>query len=226
MANIQGEQSLVQKAKNTKQVPPISELVNDEKNTLVIHASKNKSSEEINSEQNISENKDLDNEHPTKKLNSLINYSTPHHPTTLQLLPESQHLRETNLKEREMKRLAYHKAEKEKLEESLRKILNPANVRAQTHKLAEYEAKKAKMLKEYNDFINLRADELPATKISSRISLSHDATMRITRGNDPLNVVVHNNFRLNSLAFVEWLDVHAIASKIKSKSNDQLLKTS
>ncbi|GJY71521.1 hypothetical protein Tco_0475224 [Tanacetum coccineum] len=71
MANIHGEQSLVQKAKNTEQFPPISELVNVEKNALVIHASENKSSKEINSEQNISENKDLDDEHPTKKLKFL-----------------------------------------------------------------------------------------------------------------------------------------------------------
>ncbi|GJT98749.1 CBS domain-containing protein CBSCBSPB3-like protein [Tanacetum coccineum] len=90
--------------------------------------------------------------------------------------------------------------------------------------MAEYEAKRAKMLKEYNDCINQRADELPIMKISYRISSSHDATMRITRGNDPLNLVVHNKFRLNTLGFSEWLEVHALASKTKSKSNDQLLK--
>ncbi|GKB76750.1 hypothetical protein Tco_0943645 [Tanacetum coccineum] len=61
-------------------------------------------------------------------------------------------------------------------------------------------------------------------KANYRIISSHDATMRITRGNDLLNVVVNNKFRLNTLGFSEWLEVHALASKIKSKSNDQLLK--
>nr|GEX75614.1 hypothetical protein [Tanacetum cinerariifolium] len=42
---------------------------------------------------------------------------------------------------------------------------------------------------------------------SYRISSSHDATMRIIRGKDPLNVVVHNKFRLNTLGFSEWLEV-------------------
>ncbi|GKF65678.1 hypothetical protein Tco_0192195, partial [Tanacetum coccineum] len=102
---------------------------------------------------------------------------------------------------KEMKRLADLKAEKEKLEESLRKILNPATVRAQIQKMTKFEAKRAKMLKDYNDCINRRAGKLPITKINYRISSSHEAMMRITRGNDPLNVVVNNNVRLNSSGF-------------------------
>ncbi|GKC23708.1 hypothetical protein Tco_1025858 [Tanacetum coccineum] len=82
------------------------------------------------------------------------------------------------------------------------------------------------MLKEYNDCINQRADELPIMKISYRVSSSNNATMRITRVNDPLNVVVHDKFRLKRLGFSEWLEVHALAFKTKSKSNDQLAKTS
>nr|GEY22683.1 hypothetical protein [Tanacetum cinerariifolium] len=88
----------------------------------------------------------------------------------------------------------------EKLEESLKMIMNPANIKAQAQKIAEYEAKRTKMLKEYNDCINQRADELPIRKIS--YSSSNDATMRITRGNDPLNVVIHDKFILTTLGLV------------------------
>nr|GEV93947.1 hypothetical protein [Tanacetum cinerariifolium] len=73
---------------------------------------------------------------------------------------------------KEMNRLADLKAEKEISDESFRKMLNPAIVRAQTQKMAEYEAKRAKMLKEYNDCINQRANELAIMKISYRISSS------------------------------------------------------
>ncbi|GKA53424.1 hypothetical protein Tco_0746739 [Tanacetum coccineum] len=106
---------------------------------------------------------------------------------------------------KEMKRLPDLKAENEKSEKSLKRIMNPVNIKAQAQEIAEYEAKRAKMLKEFNDCINQRADELPITKISYRVSSSYDVTMRITRGNDPLNVVVHDKFRLNTLGFSEWL---------------------
>ncbi|GKG32959.1 hypothetical protein Tco_0430469, partial [Tanacetum coccineum] len=116
------------------------------------------------------------------------------------------------------------KVKKEKSEEYLKKMLNPATVKAQTLKMAKHEVKRAKMLKEFNDCINKRANQLPIIKIIYRITSSQDATMRITRGNDLLNVVVHDKFRLKSLGFSEWLEIHALASKIKRKSNDQLLK--
>ncbi|GJR93458.1 hypothetical protein Tco_0265632 [Tanacetum coccineum] len=102
--------------------------------------------------------------------------------------------------------------------------MNLANIKAQAQKIAEYEVKRAKILNEYNDCINQRADELPIMKITYRVSSSNDATMRIIRGNDPLNVVVHDKFRIKTLGFSEWIEVHSLASKTKSKSNDQLLK--
>nr|GEW86438.1 hypothetical protein [Tanacetum cinerariifolium] len=71
---------------------------------------------------------------------------------------------------------------------------------------------------------NEKVDELPITKIGYRVTSSNDATMRITRGKNPLNVVVNDKFRLKTLGFSEWLKVHALASKTKRKSNDQLLK--
>ncbi|GJR91741.1 hypothetical protein Tco_0215752 [Tanacetum coccineum] len=125
---------------------------------------------------------------------------------------------------KEMKRLADLKVDKEKSKESLKRIMNLANIKAQAQKIAKYEAKRANMLKEYNECINQRADDLPITKSSYRISSSHEALMRITKGNNLLNVVVHNKFRLNTLGFSEWLEVHALASKTTSKSNNQLLK--
>ncbi|GKA99323.1 hypothetical protein Tco_0827260 [Tanacetum coccineum] len=125
---------------------------------------------------------------------------------------------------KEMKRLADLKAEKEKSQKSLMKILNRATIKAQTNKIVEHEANRVKMMKEYNNCINGRVDELPITKISYRDSSSHEASMRITRGNDPLNIMVYEKFRLNILGFSEWLEIQALASKSKSKLNDQLLK--
>ncbi|GJV24001.1 hypothetical protein Tco_1376696 [Tanacetum coccineum] len=49
--------------------------------------------------------------------------------------------------------------------------------------------------------------------------------MKITRGDNPLNLIVHPNFRLKSLGFSEWLEVHALASKKTGKSNDMLLQS-
>ncbi|GJU95441.1 hypothetical protein Tco_1320197 [Tanacetum coccineum] len=85
---------------------------------------------------------------------------------------------------KEMKRLADLKAKKEKSEESLKRIMNPANIKAQAQKIAE-----------------------------------------ITRANDPLNVTMHERFRLKTLSFSEWLEVHSLASKTKSKSNNLLLQS-
>ncbi|GKA56005.1 hypothetical protein Tco_0755077 [Tanacetum coccineum] len=48
--------------------------------------------------------------------------------------------------------------------------------------------------------------------------------MRITRDNQPLNLIVYDKFVLKMLGFSEWVEVHALASKVRSKSNDLLLK--
>ncbi|GKC31189.1 hypothetical protein Tco_1038483 [Tanacetum coccineum] len=94
----------------------------------------------------------------------------------------------------EIKRLEFLKAEKEKSEKKL-KVLTPKQLRAQAEELAAYEAKRVKMMEEYNHCINFRADPLHITKISCRM-----------------------------LGFSEWLEIHALASKVKIKSNDLLLK--
>ncbi|GKD47645.1 hypothetical protein Tco_1276621, partial [Tanacetum coccineum] len=51
------------------------------------------------------------------------------------------------------------KQEKEKSEESLQKIKNPTNIQAQVKKILEYEAKRAKILTEYNYYITFRANQ-------------------------------------------------------------------
>ncbi|GKA95361.1 retrovirus-related pol polyprotein from transposon TNT 1-94 [Tanacetum coccineum] len=95
-----------------------------------------------------------------------------------------------------------------------------------TLKLAEYEAKRSKMIKEYNDCITKRLDPLPITKISYIINRStKDATMRITRNNDPTTLTVYENFALKMLGLTEWIEVHALASKGKSQSNNYLLQS-
>nr|GEW54346.1 hypothetical protein [Tanacetum cinerariifolium] len=81
------------------------------------------------------------------------------------------------------------------------------------------------MLEEYNHQISFRADPPPITKIIYAVSSHKEATMKIVRGDNPLNLIVHPNFRLKSLSFSEWLEVHAFASKKTGKSNDMLLQS-
>ncbi|GJW07130.1 hypothetical protein Tco_1569553 [Tanacetum coccineum] len=134
-------------------------------------------------------------------------------------------LEEAEAQVSEIKRLAELKAEEEKSERSLIKIINPANIQAQAVKMAEYEAKRAKMLAEYNHYITYRADKRPIIKINYRIDrVFKDATMRIKRDNQPLSLVVFEKFRLKPLGFSEWIEVHTLASKEKGKAIDTLLK--
>ncbi|GJT03441.1 hypothetical protein Tco_0824610 [Tanacetum coccineum] len=118
-----------------------------------------------------------------------------------------------------MKRLADLKAEREKSEKKLKK-LSLADIQAQAQKLAKFEAKRKKLLDEYNHYIIYRADKLLITKIIYKIDrVTKDATMRIERNKQPLSLTVHENFKLKQLGFNEWIEIHALASKVKSKSN-------
>ncbi|GKC74228.1 hypothetical protein Tco_1120111 [Tanacetum coccineum] len=110
---------------------------------------------------------------------------------------------------KELKRISDLKAEKEKSKQELRKLLNPATLKAQAHKWTKHKAKKAKMMEEYKHQISFRADTLPITKISYVVNSRKEATIKITRGDNPLNLIVHPNFRLKQLVFSEWLEVHA-----------------
>ncbi|GKA65636.1 hypothetical protein Tco_0765343 [Tanacetum coccineum] len=83
-------------------------------------------------------------------------------------------------------------------------------------------------LEEYNNQIKeLKriTDPLLITTISYVVNSNKEATMKITRGENPLNLIVHPSFRLNSLGFSEWLEVHALACKKTGKSNDMLLQS-
>ncbi|GJX29649.1 hypothetical protein Tco_0237728 [Tanacetum coccineum] len=81
------------------------------------------------------------------------------------------------------------------------------------------------MLERYNHYITFRADKLPITKISYKINnATKDATMRIERNKQPLSLTFYEKFVLKKLGFSEWIEIHALASKVKSKSNDLLLK--
>ncbi|GKE12557.1 hypothetical protein Tco_1416108 [Tanacetum coccineum] len=104
-------------------------------------------------------------------------------------------------------------------------MFNQATLKAQAKKWSEHEAKKAKILEEYNHQISFRVDPLPITKISYVANTNKEATMKITRGDNPLNLNVHPNFRLKSLGFSKCLEVHALASKNTRKSNDMLLQS-
>nr|GEV11830.1 ribonuclease H [Tanacetum cinerariifolium] len=67
---------------------------------------------------------------------------------------------------RELKRLEDLKAKNERSKQKLRKMFNPATLKAHAQKWTEHEAKIAKMIEEYNHKISFRANTLPITKIS------------------------------------------------------------
>nr|GEZ54310.1 hypothetical protein [Tanacetum cinerariifolium]GEZ59117.1 hypothetical protein [Tanacetum cinerariifolium] len=86
-------------------------------------------------------------------------------------------------------------------------------------------AKKVKMMEEYNHLISFIADPLPITKIIYVVNTNKEATMKVTRGDNPLNLIVYPNFRLRTMGFSEWQEVHALVSKKNEKSNDMLLQS-
>ncbi|GJS79118.1 hypothetical protein Tco_0728999 [Tanacetum coccineum] len=91
----------------------------------------------------------------------------------------------------------------------------PKNAK-EAKRLVEYEAKRANMLEEYTYYINHRAAQLAIIKITHRINNStKEASMRITRNNDPLNLSVYDKFVLKMLGFSKWLKIYALASKVK-----------
>ncbi|GJV38099.1 hypothetical protein Tco_1410576 [Tanacetum coccineum] len=133
-------------------------------------------------------------------------------------------IKEARAQMEEIKRLADLKAKKEKSEKRL-KVLTTEELKAETAELAAYEAKRAKMLKEYNHCISFRDGPLPITKINYMVNNStNKATMRITRNNQPLNYKIYDKFVLKMLGFSEWLEVFEVAFKNHNKSNNQLLK--
>ncbi|GJS23261.1 hypothetical protein Tco_0451893 [Tanacetum coccineum] len=108
-------------------------------------------------------------------------------------------LEDTKAQMEEIKRLADLKAEKEKYEKKLKRVLITQELKAQAVELAAYKAKRAKMM-EYNHCINFRDDPLPITKFNYRVNNStKEVTMRIVRNNQPLNLMVYEKFVLKKL---------------------------
>ncbi|GKC19939.1 hypothetical protein Tco_1022089, partial [Tanacetum coccineum] len=58
-------------------------------------------------------------------------------------------------------------------------------------------------------------DPLPITKISYKVNnFTKEASMRITKDNQPLNLIVYDKFILKMLGFSEWVEAHALTSKL------------
>ncbi|GJT81241.1 hypothetical protein Tco_1055583 [Tanacetum coccineum] len=134
-------------------------------------------------------------------------------------------LKEAKLQMQEVKRLADLKAKKEKSEKKLRKVMTPKQLRAQAEELAAIEAKRVKMMDEYNHYINFRDGPLPITNFSCKIRKSTNiASMKVTRNKQPLNYNIFNNFKFKKLGFKELLELHDLASNKKNASNDLLLR--
>nr|GEX56894.1 notchless protein homolog [Tanacetum cinerariifolium] len=87
-----------------------------------------------------------------------------------------------------------------------RRLLEDILVSWDGYQLTEHEAKKANMIEEYKQHISFRVDQLPITKINYVFNPNKEATMKIFRGDNPLNLVIHPNFRLMSLGFSEWIE--------------------
>nr|GEZ20709.1 hypothetical protein [Tanacetum cinerariifolium] len=64
-----------------------------------------------------------------------------------------------------------------------------ATLKAQAQKWIEHEAKKAKIIEEYNHLISFRADQMPIIKIIYVVNPNKEATMKITIGDNPLNLI-------------------------------------
>ncbi|GJY93273.1 hypothetical protein Tco_0509055 [Tanacetum coccineum] len=130
----------------------------------------------------------------------------------------------------EMKRLKALKTEKEKSKMKLKKVMTLTKIKAQAQRLAEYEAKRAKMLKEYNHYITYRADPPLINKMGYRISnVSKEATMRTERNNQPLSLTVYEKYVLKILGFSipplpELLDFGLSTAEKKQKRSSEIIK--
>ncbi|GJV56825.1 hypothetical protein Tco_1457830 [Tanacetum coccineum] len=129
-------------------------------------------------------------------------------------------LEETKAHMEAIKRLEFLKTEKEKSEKRL-KVLTPKELEAHAAELTAYEAKRSKILQEYNHCITFRANPLPITKIGYKVNNStKEASMRITRYNLPLNLTVRsksNGLLLKNLkAKFQWVKTQAAKLGIPS----------
>ncbi|GJY22242.1 hypothetical protein Tco_0394808 [Tanacetum coccineum] len=139
-------------------------------------------------------------------------------------------IKEANAQMEEIKRLAALKLEKEKTEKRLKKVMTRDEIKAQVEELAAYEAKRVKLLKEYNHCITFRDDPLPITKISYRRENEfHLATT-------PRLIIIHNAINVNSeiakemyhmmIYVIEARDDHVEVRKISVSKPKFLIKMS
>ncbi|GJV57932.1 hypothetical protein Tco_1458937 [Tanacetum coccineum] len=200
----------------TEQVPLMS-------SALIVHTSKEKGSEK----------KTLEEEPPSKRLNLFQTTSSEYSPTP----PKDENKGKGIATKEEPMKLLMPLIEQggsdpkmlnlhqfSIFDKKLKK-LSPTQIQAQAQKLAEFEAKRKKMLDEYNHYITYKADKLPITKISYKINrVTKDATIRIERNKQSLILTVYEKFVLKQLGFIEWIEIHALEFKVKSKYNDLMLK--
>ncbi|GJR79534.1 hypothetical protein Tco_0150319 [Tanacetum coccineum] len=105
-------------------------------------------------------------------------------------------------------------------------MFNQATLKAHAQKWTEHDVKKAKMMEEYDHQISFRADQLSITKISYVVNPNKQATMKITRGDNPLNLVVRPNFRLKTLGVPPppALTTFRMTAKDKKRKRTKFLK--
>ncbi|GKC75848.1 hypothetical protein Tco_1126622 [Tanacetum coccineum] len=185
MANVQKEQSSVLET-NSRQAPPISEqvppLTTSSAYSLTPLRDENKWKGIATGEE------------PVKLLMPLIEQggSNPKMLNLQQFIPgKKMSLEVAKAQLIEIKRLVDLKAEQEKTEQKL-KALSNKELEAQSAQLAAYEAKRKRMLEEYNHYITFRVNPLPITKISYKIDkVNKFATLIIERNNQPLSLTVY-----------------------------------
>ncbi|GJY58415.1 retrovirus-related pol polyprotein from transposon TNT 1-94 [Tanacetum coccineum] len=98
-------------------------------------------------------------------------------------------------------------------------------LKAQATQLTAYEAKRAKMLEEYNHYFTFRVDPLPITKISYRIdNTAKQASMRITRDNHKIPVDQDTARKLGIPLPPELSALGVSTTKKKRKRSSEILK--
>ncbi|GJX00845.1 hypothetical protein Tco_0184758 [Tanacetum coccineum] len=162
-ANIQGEQQ-----DNIADQTSTKEL----NGAMVIHSSELKGSKEKTADKSVSD--DEDDEPIAKRLKVLIPTPKPLQSFIPDPIPPRDPSKGKEIATEKdplkplmmyLKRIADQKAAEEKTKKSLHRI----NVEAQKAQLAEYKAKRAKMLAEYNHYIHFRAHPGRITKINYKI---------------------------------------------------------
>nr|GEY98054.1 hypothetical protein [Tanacetum cinerariifolium] len=198
---------------NVEQAPLILKSVNEE-NSLVLHALVEK-----NLEVNTSEKKVTDDEPPVNKLKFLLlTPSSILSPTSLHsILPKP--IQKPDATTMSIEQFTEH------LSKTTSSIFSPTppEPTPPTDPTTPKDESKGKAL----------VDQLPIIKISYRVNSFKEATMRITRGNDPLNLTVYERFELKTLEFSEWLEEKALGippppelSTFRASINDKKRKRS